>query len=61
MALEQEHRASALRAANGRSRRRAISFGWLWEWAKVLPPAVLLFLVLRTFVVEAFKIPSSSM
>ena len=61
MALEQEHRASALRAANGRSRRRAISFGWLWEWAKVLPPAVLLILGLRTFVVEAFKIPSSSM
>lgn len=61
MALRKDHRANALRAANGRTRRRAWSFGWLWEWAKVLPPAVLLFLVLRTFVVEAFKIPSGSM
>lgn len=61
MAPNKDHRANALRAANGRSRRRALSFGWLWEWAKVLPPAVLLFLVLRTFVVEAYKIPSGSM
>jgi len=61
MAPKKDQRANALRAANGRSRRRAFSFGWLWEWAKVLPPAVLLFLVLRTFVVEAYKIPSGSM
>ena len=61
MAPNKDHRANALRAANGRSRRRAVSFGWVWEWAKVLPPAVLLFLVLRTFVVEAYKIPSGSM
>lgn len=61
MAPNKDHRANALRAANGRSHRRALSFGWLWEWAKVLPPAVLLFLVLRTFVVEAYKIPSGSM
>ncbi|WP_373068778.1 signal peptidase I [Gemmatimonas sp.] len=61
MALEKYHRANALRAANGRSRRRAYSFGWLWDWAKVLPPTVLLFLILRTFVVEAYKIPSGSM
>jgi signal peptidase I len=61
MARHTDHRANALRAANGRSHRRATSFGWLWEWAKVLPPAVLLFLVLRTFVVEAYKIPSGSM
>ncbi len=61
MALDKDHRANALRAANGRSRRRAFSLGWIWEWAKVLPPALLLFLVLRTFVVEAYKIPSGSM
>lgn len=61
MVRNTDHRANALRAANGRSRRRTLSFGWLWEWAKVLPPAVLLFLALRTFVVEAFKIPSGSM
>jgi signal peptidase I len=61
MAPKRDHRANALRAANGRSRKRAFAFGRLWEWAKVLPPAVLLFLVLRTFVVEAYKIPSGSM
>ena len=61
MVPETDHRANALRAANGRSRRRTWSLGWLWEWAKVLPPSVLLFLVLRTFVVEAYKIPSGSM
>jgi len=61
MAPEKDPRANALRAANGRSQRRTWSLGWLWEWAKVLPPALLLFLVLRTFVVEAYKIPSGSM
>lgn len=34
---------------------------WIWEWAKVFPAAVLLFLGLRTFLVEAYKIPSGSM
>ncbi len=57
-----ELRATALRAANGRTRaRRALRLSWLWEWAKVFPAAVLLFLVLRTFFVEAYKIPSGSM
>ncbi|AMW06627.1 hypothetical protein GEMMAAP_06720 [Gemmatimonas phototrophica] len=31
------------------------------SWLVVLPAALVLFLVLRTFVVEAFRIPSSSM
>lgn len=61
MGLDKNHRANALRAANGRSRKRALSSGWIWQWAKVLPPALLLFLVLRTFAVEAYKIPSTSM
>jgi len=34
---------------------------WLWEWAKSISVAILLFLVIRTFVVEAFKIPTGSM
>lgn len=34
---------------------------WLWEWVKSLSVAVLLFLVIRTFAVEAFKIPTGSM
>jgi signal peptidase I len=55
-------REEALRAANGRTLApRAFRLSWLWEWAKVFPAAVLLFLVLRTFFVEAYKIPSGSM
>lgn len=34
---------------------------WLWEWAKSISVAILLFLVIRTFLVEAFKIPTGSM
>ncbi|MDQ3556892.1 MAG: signal peptidase I [Gemmatimonadota bacterium] len=33
----------------------------MWEWAKAVATAVLLFLVVRTFLVEAFKIPTGSM
>ncbi|MBV9881248.1 MAG: signal peptidase I [Gemmatirosa sp.] len=38
-----------------------LRFGWLWEWAKVFQIAFVLFLVLRAFFVEAYKIPSGSM
>lgn len=42
--------------------RGSISTGrWMWEWVKAISTAVLLFLVIRTFVVEAFKIPTASM
>jgi hypothetical protein len=51
-------RAEALRRVNHVPRVR---LGWLWEWAKVLQIAFLLFLVLKTFLVEAYKIPSGSM
>ena len=52
-------RDAALRAANSRARRtRSVRLGWIWEWAKVFPAAVLLFLGLRAFLVEAYKIPS---
>ena len=34
---------------------------WMWEWTKAIATAILLFLVVRTFVVEAFKIPTGSM
>ncbi len=48
--------------AAGRMGRR----GWsamavFWEWTRSVAVAFLLFLVVRTFVVEAFKIPTSSM
>mgnify|MGYP002780401154 CR=1 FL=1 len=42
--------------------RGSISTGrWMWEWVKAISTAVLLFLIVRTFVVEAFKIPTGSM
>jgi signal peptidase I len=38
------------------------SFGrWLWEWVKSIAVALVIWMVLRTLLVEAFRIPSSSM
>jgi signal peptidase I len=34
---------------------------WMWEGIKAISTAILLFLVIRTFLVEAFKIPTGSM
>lgn len=34
---------------------------WAWEWTKVLATATLVFLLVRTFAVEAFQIPTASM
>src|SRR5688500_9217216 len=51
-------RVDALRHVNG---RRGFGLGFLWEWTKIFWISVALFLVLRTFIVEAFKIPSGSM
>ncbi len=53
-----EQRDDALRHVNT---RRGIGLGFLWEWTKIFWISVALFLVLRTFIVEAFKIPSGSM
>ncbi len=53
-----EQRNDALRHINS---RRGIGLGFLWEWTKIFWISVALFLVLRTFIVEAFKIPSGSM
>ena len=55
--ISSEHRAQALQAVN-RSGRTWIIF---WEWLKSFCIAVVLFLIVRAFVVEAFKIPSGSM
>ena len=50
-------RIDALRHVNrGRS-----PLAFLWEWTKIFQISVLLFLLVRTFFVEAFKIPSGSM
>lgn len=53
-----EQRNDALRHVNT---RRGLGLGFLWEWTKIFWISVALFLVLRTFIVEAFKIPSGSM
>ena len=53
-----ERKLEALRHVNrGRGAARASS----WEWAKIFPISVVLFFVIQTFLVEAFKIPSGSM
>ncbi len=52
-----EQRVDALREVNRRSRPLA----FLWEWTKIFWISVALFLVIRTFFVEAFKIPTGSM
>jgi signal peptidase I len=51
-------RTEALDRVNRRSSRL---LRILWEWAKSFQIAVLLFLVIRAVLVEAFKIPSGSM
>src|SRR3954462_16044084 len=56
-AITPAQRMDALRELNrGRSK-----LGFLWEWTKIFQVSVLLFLLIRTFLVEAFKIPSGSM
>ena len=42
--------------------RGSISTGrWMWEGIKAISTAIVLFLLIRTFVIEAFKIPTGSM
>src|ERR1044071_8580954 len=55
-AITPEQRMGALRTVNRRS-----PLAVFWEWTKVFQIAVLAFLLIRTFLVEAFKIPSGSM
>jgi len=56
--VSEEHRAEALRRVN---RSPAQHWGLFLEWAKSFTIAIILFLFVRTFLVEAFKIPSGSM
>jgi signal peptidase I len=56
--ISAQDRAEALDRVN-KPRPRALRV--LWDWAKSFQLAVVVFLLLRAFVVEAFKIPSGSM
>ena len=45
-----------------RGRRPRQSVGrWMWEWTKSIFIALVLFLLVRTFLLEAFQIPTASM
>jgi signal peptidase I len=59
LAADDALRSAALRAANRPTSR--LRLGWFFEWMRVFPAAVALFLVLRAVLVEAYKIPSGSM
>jgi signal peptidase I len=52
-------RDAALREAN--RQHSGFRLSWVWEWAKVFPAAVLLFFLMKTMLIEAYKIPSGSM
>jgi signal peptidase I len=52
-----EQRIEALRELN----RHRSGWDFIWEWTKIFAVSVVLFAVIRTFFVEAFKIPSGSM
>lgn len=58
MTISAEQRADALSRLNARRNR---FLGWFWEWTRSLVMALLMFVVLHVFVMEAFKIPSGSM
>jgi len=48
-------------AAKVASREEGTFLGWAWEWTKSIAVAIVLFLLVRAFVVEAFQIPTGSM
>ena len=52
-----ERRLEALQHVN----KRRDAYHFLWDWAKIIVIAVAMFVVIKTFVMEAFKIPSGSM
>src|SRR5512132_4405625 len=58
MMVTEERRASALNKANGQTRS---GLRFAWEWFRSVVVALALFLVIRTFLFEAFKIPTGSM
>ncbi len=64
MAVHEEERQEEIGAVAGALREHEEHRGLLlgvWEWTRSLLVAFVLFLLLRAFVVEAFRIPTSSM
>jgi signal peptidase I len=55
--ISAQQKSDALRELN----RPRSGFDFIGEWAKIFLVSVLLFVLIRTFFVEAFKIPSGSM
>jgi len=55
--ISDETKRDVLRRVN----RRSAPIGMLWQWVQTFTIAVLVFLFVRAFFVEAFKIPSGSM
>src|SRR5262245_54717831 len=49
------------RPAGGPPDRSRSAVIWAWEWTKSIVVALLVWFLLRTFLVEAFRIPSGSM
>jgi signal peptidase I len=47
--------------ARGKGKSKGGAGSWLWEHFKSLAGAVLIYLVIKTFLMEAFRIPSGSM
>ena len=56
-----DHPRAKARGAAARQRARVPASSFLWEWAKIFTISVVLFFGIKTFLVEAFKIPSGSM
>jgi signal peptidase I len=52
-----ERKLEALQHVN----KRRASFGFFWEWTKIITVSIVIFALLHTFVIQAFKIPSGSM
>lgn len=58
LVVTEAQRANALQRAN---RRRSSPLRFLWDWLRSVAVAVVLFVLIRSFLVEAFKIPTGSM
>jgi signal peptidase I len=54
-------RASRPTGTGGPADRSRSALIWLWEWSKSIVVALVVWFFLRTFLIEAFRIPSGSM